>query len=697
MTETNNENFSNSLSSGTDRASYSTSVRPADNLFEYTNGPWINEYKLPDDKARFGSFDALSEKAEKDLRDIIEDPSSGAEKSKIIYNAFMDEQATEKAGFEPVKNDLAAVDSVQNKEELARVIGKLEPHGGPALFDFAVYPDPGNSTKNIVHIGQSGIGLPDEAYYREDRHEPIRKAYLKMVISFLTLSGYAADEDQARSMAERFLATETAIASHHWDVVTTRNEDKTYNPTTFGKLSGELADFNIELWIQGWQEEYDSYAGAKLNPVNMREALENTIVHEPDFLTGLSGFWKEADLEDLKLWARIHIFIRWSSLLSKDFSDAVFEFFGKTLSGTVVQRDRWKRAISLTDNICGEDLGREYVKRFFPASSKERMEKMVANLIEAYRISISNSDWLGEETKEKALEKLDKFEPKIGYTNRWRDYSALILDPQAGIAENRRRACLYESGYQIGKAGKDVDKEEWLMTPQTVNAYYEPSMNVIVFPAAILQPPFFNPLADDAANYGGIGAVIGHEIGHGFDDQGSKYDGDGHLRDWWTEEDRKNFEQRTAKLIAQYDSYTPAQLVKKYAAEGRDDLPHVNGAFTIGENIGDLGGVNIALKAYALSLGGFDGSEASLKTALEKAPVLDGFTGLQRFFLSYSTIWRTVLRDELAERYLQIDPHSPAEFRANGIVSNVDAFYDAFGVTENDAMYIAPEDRVKIW
>lgn len=430
-------------------------------------------------------------------------------------------------------------------------------------------------------------------------------------------------------------------------------------------------------------------------------ALQRTIVREPSFLTGFDAFWDEADLEDLKLWARVHVIIGSASMLSHDFDATNFDFYGKVLSGTTQQRDRWKRGVSLVNSVCGEEVGQEYVKRHFPESSKQRMEQLVANLIDAYRVSITNSTWLGEETKTKALEKLSKFTPMIGYPDRWRDYSALDVREGNGLIANMAAAALYEYGYQLAKAGKPVDKGEWFMNPQTVNAYYEPSMNEIMFPAAILQPPFFNPQADDAANYGGIGAVIGHEIGHGFDDQGSQYDGDGALRDWWTAEDKANFKKRTTALIEQYNAFVPSQLAEKYA-DDPSKAPHVNGALTIGENIGDLGGVNIALKAYAFALDKAagrpeDGSPEAIEASLATAPVMDGFTGLQRFFLSYASIWRSKNRDELAEQFLQIDPHSPAECRTNGIVRNVDLFYKAFDVHEGDTMWLAPEARVAIW
>lgn len=692
------------LTSGLDTAAFSSVIKPSDDLFRFVNGPWIDTYRLPDDKARYGSFDKLAEDAESQIRDILEDEDCPAAKSQALYRSFMDTDAIEAAGATPIRPALDAIDHAADKAALTRTIGALKPIDmGPDVFDIAVFGDPKNPDTNVVHLEQSGIGLPDEAYYREDHYAPIREAYVDMVAKQLRLAGYG-DEETTRAQADRFLDVETRIAANHWDNVATRDSQKTYNPTDFVTLSDELAHFNIAAWADAWQGAYDATPAAKTQPVDLTAALQHTIVHEPSFLKGFDAFWNNADLDDLKLWARVHVIIGTASLLSHDYDVANFDFYGKVLSGTTQQRDRWRRGVSLVNGVCGEDVGREYVKRHFPESSKQRMGQLVGNLIDAYRVSITNSDWLGEETKAKALEKLSKFTPMIGYTERWRDYTAFDVHADAGLVANMQAAALYEWGFQLSKAGKPVDKGEWLMNPQTVNAYYEPSMNVIVFPAAILQPPFFDPKAEDAANYGGIGAVIGHEIGHGFDDQGSQYDGDGKLNNWWTDEDRKNFEARTGALIAQYNSFVPLQLAEKYA-DDPDKAPHVNGALTIGENIGDLGGVNIALKAYAFALGKAagksdaeeDGSPAAIKALLDTAPEMDGFTGLQRFFLSYASIWRTKNRDELAEQYLQIDPHSPAEFRTNGIASNVDLFYDAFGVTEGDAMWLAPKDRVRIW
>ena len=689
------------LTSGIDPASFSSVIAPSHDLFRYVNGPWIDTYRLPDDKARYGSFDKLAEESENQIRDILEEDGCPATKSRILYRSFTDTDAVEAAGVTPIKPALDAVDAAADKAELTRVLGALNPTDmTPSPFDIGTAGDPADPDTYIMFVEQSGLGLPDEAYYREDHYAPIREAYVEMVAKQLCLAG-CADTTHAEDQARRFLAVETRIAASHWDNVTTRDPQKTNNPTDYATLTGELAHFDVAAWAKAWQTAYDKTAAAAAQPVDLVAALQRTIVREPSFLTGFDAFWDEADLEDLKLWARVHVIIGSASMLSHDFDATNFDFYGKVLSGTTQQRDRWKRGVSLVNSVCGEEVGQEYVKRHFPESSKQRMEQLVANLIDAYRVSITNSTWLGEETKTKALEKLSKFTPMIGYPDRWRDYSALDVREGNGLIANMAAAALYEYGYQLAKAGKPVDKGEWFMNPQTVNAYYEPSMNEIMFPAAILQPPFFNPQADDAANYGGIGAVIGHEIGHGFDDQGAQYDGDGALRDWWTAEDKANFKKRTTALIEQYNAFVPSQLAEKYA-DDPSKAPHVNGALTIGENIGDLGGVNIALKAYAFALDKAagrpeDGSPEAIEASLATAPVMDGFTGLQRFFLSYASIWRSKNRDELAEQFLQIDPHSPAECRTNGIVRNVDLFYKAFDVHEGDTMWLAPEARVAIW
>lgn len=703
----NNKESQNEISAvNFDPASFSSVTRPQDDLFRYVNGPWIDTYTLPEDKPMYGAFYKLAEDAETQIRDILESEDCPAKKSQALYRNYLDTAAIEKAGITPIKSDLDAVDAASSKEDLVRTIASLTPYGGPnAMFAFGVYGDPKDPKTNIMHIEQAGLGLPDEAYYREDNYAPIRAEYVKMVASLLRLAGYG-DATTTREQSERFLKVETQIASNHWDNVATRDSQKTYNPYDYADLAKTLEALNLNAFLDAAQKSYDDSEEAKNQPIDFRKAFSKVVVHEPSFIEGLNKIWQEADLEDLKLWARVHVILCWASMLSEDFAQARFDFYGKVLSGATKPRDRWKRAIGVVDDACGEEVGKEYVRLHFPESSKKYMEGLVDNLINAYRESISHSSWLGEETKAKALEKLSKFEPNIGYTNHWIDYSVLNIKEDAGLIENMREVSRFVFGRYTAKAGEPVDREEWQMTPQTVNAYYDPLLNVIVFPAAILQPPFFSPSAPDAANYGAIGAVIGHEIGHGFDDQGCEYDGDGVLNNWWTEEDKTNFTERTKTLIEQYNAFTPTQLIVKYShlksKEERDAMPHVNGALTIGENIGDLSGVTIALKAYAFALQKskgqeVDGSDDAIRETLLNAPKIDGFTALQRFFLSYALVWRSKARNEIAEQYLQIDPHSPAECRTNGIARNVDLFYDAFDVKDGDEMWLAPSERVHIW
>ena len=433
-------------------------------------------------------------------------------------------------------------------------------------------------------------------------------------------------------------------------------------------------------------------AAARSAGIEQTAFLEEAIVTQPDYLPHAAGVWQETSLEDLKVWAAWHAVHGRATLLSGAFVEENFDFYGRTLQGTDELRPRWKRGVGLVESCLGEALGEIYVERHFPPSHKSAMEALVGRLIEAYHQSISSLEWMSPATRERALEKLALFTPKIGYPVRWRDYSAVEVVPGDVLASVRsvERA---DMAYSLNKLTKPVDRDEWHMTPQTVNAYYNPTMNEIVFPAAILQPPFFDPQADDAVNYAGIGAVIGHEIGHGFDDQGSTFDGTGKVSDWWTQEDREAFTERTSALISQYDAYTPEVVVAKHRDAGTEqaEIPHVNGALTIGENIGDLGGLGIALKAYSLAL-----ADAGIPS-VDEAPVIDGLTGLQRFFYSWARIWRSKSRPDYAELLLTVDPHSPAEFRCNGIVRNVDAFYKAFAVDSDDALWLSPNERVSIW
>jgi putative endopeptidase len=516
--------------------------------------------------------------------------------------------------------------------------------------------DPGNPERYLVFVEQGGLGLPDESYYRDEKFASVREAYVVFVERMFTLAGF----DDAAGRAGRVFELETELATHHWDNVATRDSEKTYNLKTWGQMSALAAGADLDLWSEG----LDAPAGV----------FDEVVVREPSFLTGLAAMLVETRLEAWQDWLRWQVIRSSAAYLSSEFVDANFDFYGRTLSGTPQLRERWKRGVALVEGSLGEAVGRIYVDRHFKPSAKHSMDVLVGHLVDAYRQSIASLDWMTEETRDRALEKLTKFTPKIGYPVKWRDYSTLSIDPGNLIA-NVRAASEFEFQRELGKIGKPLDRDEWFMTPQTINAYYNPGFNEIVFPAAILQFPFFDEGREAAANYGAIGAVIGHEIGHGFDDQGSKYDGDGRLTDWWTESDRAAFEERTRSLIEQYDGLAPKQVPDH----------HVNGALTIGENIGDLGGLSIAWKAYLLSLGG------------DEPPVIDGLTAAERFFFSWAQAWQMKLRDEEAVRLLAIDPHAPNEFRCNQIASNIDQFYAAFGVTESDALYLAPEKRVTIW
>jgi putative endopeptidase len=483
----------------------------------------------------------------------------------------------------------------------------------------------------------------------------------------LRLGGVVGDDTEADTAAGRVLALETGLAAGHWDVVKDRDADLTYNPMTLAELAERAPSFDWRSWVLA--------LGAP------EGTMERLVVREPSYAETFASLWASEPIDTWKAWMAYHVVSARAPYLSDELVEANFDFYGRTLTGAQELRDRWKRGVALVQGVLGEAVGKVYVERHFPPAHKERMARLVETLVEAYRESITALDWMGDGTKVKALAKLDAFTPKIGYPVKWRDYSALTVDAD-DLVGNVRRASAFEQDRELAKIGKPIDRDEWFMTPQTVNAYYNPGMNEIVFPAAILQPPFFDADADDAVNYGGIGAVIGHEIGHGFDDQGSKYDGEGRLEDWWTAEDRAEFESRTKALIAQYDAYVPAQL-----QGGEDADHHVNGALTIGENIGDLGGLSIAIKAYRIALG----------TPLEDAPVVDGLTGLQRVLIGWAQVWQAKGRDEEVVRRLATDPHAPNEFRCNGTLRNVDEFYAAYDVVPGDGLYLDPAERVRIW
>ena len=649
------------LASGINTADFDPNIRPQDDLYRHVNGPWIKRTEIPADKSRWGSFSELAEEAEKAVRDIIIESQAaepGTEQRKVgdLYASFLDEERIEKLGKAPLAADLAAIDCVTSIPAFLTTLGRLERAGVPGAFGLYVDNDPGDPERYLVFVSQSGIGLPDESYYRDEQFESVRTAYREYVERMFALAGFS----DAAARAKRVFDLETELASHHWDKVASRDSEKTYNLKTWGQLSALAAGADLDLWLNG----LDAPASA----------FSEVVVRQPSFITGLAAMLTEPRLNAWRDWLRWQVIRSSAAYLSTDFVEANFDFYGRTLSGTPQIRDRWKRGVSLVEGAMGEAVGKVYVERHFKPAAKESMDVLVDYLVEAYRQSIAGLEWMTAETRESALEKLEKFTPKIGYPVKWRDYSSMSITPGDLIA-NVRATSEFEFQRELGKIGKPLDRDEWFMTPQTINAYYNPGFNEIVFPAAILQFPFFDENRDAAANYGAIGAVIGHEIGHGFDDQGSKYDGDGRLRDWWTEADREAFEERTASLIEQYDALAPAQVPDH----------HVNGALTIGENIGDLGGLSIAWKAYLLSLHG------------EEPPVIDGLTGAERFFLSWAQAWQMKLRDEEAIRLLAIDPHSPNEFRCNQIVRNIDAFYETYNVTPDDALWLDPAKRVTIW
>ncbi|WP_261166452.1 M13 family metallopeptidase [Microbacterium sp. Marseille-Q6965] len=637
-------------------------VRPQDDLYRHVNGSWIARTEIPEDKARWGSFHLLAEQAEKQVRDIIEEAQAaepGTETRKIgdLYASFMDTERIAQLGTAPLADRLAEVDAIADVPAFLEAVGRLDRAGVAAIVGMYVAPDKGDPDRYIAYLLQAGLSLPDESYYRLDSFEEVRAAFRTHAERLLALAGLG----DAAGQAERLFALETELAGHHWDTVRSRDAVATYNLKTWAETQ-QLAGLDLQPWLEAVAPDPAGFA--------------EVVVSQPSYLEGLGALLVTERLDDWKAWLRYRVVRAAAPYLTDEFVDENFSFYGTTLTGVPANRERWKRGVSLVEGSMGEAVGKVYVERHFPPAAKAAMDELVANLIEAYRQSITALEWMSPATREKALAKLEAFTPKIGYPVRWRDYTALEIDA-GDLLGNVQRAAAFEHDRELGKLGKPIDRDEWLMTPQTVNAYYNPTMNEIVFPAAILQYPFFDAGRDAAANYGGIGAVIGHEIGHGFDDQGSQYDGAGALRNWWTDEDRAAFEERTKSLIAQYDELTP---------EGLDAQTHrVNGALTIGENIGDLGGLGIALKAYALSL---DGGEA---------PEIDGLTGVQRVLLSWAQCWQQKSREAEAIRLLTIDPHAPAEFRCNQIVRNIDAFYDAFDVTESDALWLAPDRRVTIW
>jgi putative endopeptidase len=648
---------------GLDVENFDLNTRPQDDLFRHTNGKWLDTYEIPADQAVHGSFYLLRDASEEAVKQILEDaqanPQPGvSQQIGDMYGSFLDEARANELGAEPIKADLERIAS-SSFAELSHLLGQFSREGISGLFGLYVNNDPGNPDRYLINMFQGGLGLPDESYYREEKYAEFRDAYVPYVARMLQHAGWSAD--QAQADAQTIMQFETELAKHHWDVVETRDAEKTYNLFSFEDLKGLTPTFDWSAWLEGSKISAD--------------ILFESVVMTPSFFEGISSVFNEGNLAAVRLWAAWQIINSMAPYLSSDFVETRFDFYGRKLTGQPDMRARWKRGVQLVEGSLGEAVGKIYVEKHFPPAAKARMDELVKWLIEAYRVSIENLDWMTAETKAKALVKLSKFNPKIGYPTKWKNYSSLVIK-RDDLVGNVRRSSAWETDKEAAKIGAPIDRDEWFMTPQTVNAYYNPGFNEIVFPAAILQPPFFSADADDAVNFGGIGGVIGHEIGHGFDDQGSKYDGDGALISWWTDEDRAAFEERTKALIEQYNALTPTGLSDEYK---------VNGELTIGENIGDLGGIMIAWKAYLLSLEG------------KEPPVIDGRTGAERFLLSWGQIWRGKSREAIAIQRLATDPHSPSEFRCNQIAKNFDVFHETYGTQQGDAMWLDPAERVSIW
>ena len=649
------------MASGISKKDMDTLINPGDDFDAYVNGNWNKTTKIPADKSSYGAFDMLLDKSEKDVKAIIEEAAKGnnaegsdAQKIGDFFASYMDRKERDAIGLKPLQKEFAAVDAITDYNSLASYFGEANRKGYSIPFSFSVYNDFKDPNKYSLVTWQGGISLPDRDYYlsNDEAMLKIRTAYKTHLEKMLQLAGI----EKPTENAAKVFALETEIAKIHQRKEDNRDMVKLYNPYKVEDFKTLMPQFN-------WNAMMEKAGVAK---------EKSAIIAQVDYLKNLDGLIQKTPIDTWKTFLKWCIINNSCTYLTTELDKQQFEFNGKILNGTEKQREDWKRAVATVSNGLGEMIGKLYVEKHFTPEAKERMTKMVKNLLKAYAESIKKLDWMSEATKKEALKKVDKFIVKIGYPDKWKDYSSVKINKK-DLFGNVQRATEFEYNRNLAKLGKPVDKTEWGMTPQTVNAYYNPSVNEIVFPAAILQPPFFDLEADDAVNYGGIGAVIGHEIGHGFDDQGSTFDGDGVMKNWWTEKDMAAFKAKTAALVEQYNSF--------------EALPglHVNGAFTLGENIGDLGGLSIAVKAYKESLQG------------KEAPVLDGFTGMQRVFLGWGKVWKEKIREEALRNQILADPHSPAKFRANGTVRNIPEFYEAFNVKPNNKLYLAPDKRVKIW
>ena len=645
--------------SGVDLQYVDGSVRPADDLYRYLNGKWLDGFEIPADKGAYGAFAYIDDQIQQQLRLTVEDLPGVADADAVkladLYASFMDEPRVESLGIAPLRGAFAEIDAVKDKRQIPALIARFNRTGAGAPYDIDISPDPMDSTRYAVIVTQSGLGLPDRDYYLKDDAK-LKDARAKYLLHVETMMRMAGDAHAAQSAAD-ILGLETAMAELQWTRVANRDPLKTYNKFAFAALGGLMPGYDWQRYLE------QSGVGAKAGYV---------VIRQPSYFSGLDRLISETRLDAWKSYFKWHQLAAAAPYLSKPFVDERFAFVGTVLRGVPEDRPRWKRGLALLDDAMGEALGRMYVAKYFPPQNKARMEDLVRNLLDAYRRDIETLDWMSPETKAGAQAKLAKLKTKIGYPNSWRDYGALVV-ARDDLWGNVTRAAEFEYRRNIDKLGRPIDRAEWLMSPQTVNAYYNPLMNEIVFPAAILQPPFFDVAADDAANYGGIVAVIGHEVSHGFDDKGSRYDADGNLRDWFTPEDHAKFAARTRALVEQYDAYEP---VAGY---------HLNGELTLGENIGDNSGLALAFKAYRLSLAG------------RTPPIIDGFTGEQRFFLGWVQVWRGKVRSDQAIQRIKTDPHSPPAVRGTAPLLNQPGFFTAFGVKPGDKMYRSPEQRVIIW
>ena len=649
------------LTSGIIKENMDTSVDPGNDFYQYVNGAWLSKVEIPADKSSYGSFQILRDAAQDDVIEIIKhsaqgDFEAGSNEQKVgdFYKSYMDMEARNKLGLTPLNADMAKIDDIDSYEKLTAYFAYANRYGYGSPVAVGQYADFKSPETYMIYTWQSGLGLPEREYYFTDdeKSADIRTKYQAHIANMLTL----AQIKDAEAKAKAIMDLETSIAQLHMKKEQTRDWAANYDKVAVDKLDSVMAQFDWELF---------------LSELELTD-LDGLVIMQNDYMSALDKLITDTELATWQTYLKWHLLHASSGKLNEAIDKESFAFYGKTLQGVEEQRPQWRRAVDLLDSTVGEVIGKVYVEKHFPPKAKERMEELVDNLLAAYKDSIEKLEWMTDDTRVQALDKLSKFTVKIGYPDQWKDYSALTVKPD-DLFGNLKNAADVAYAEMLEKQGGPVWDHEWGMTPQTVNAYYSPAMNEIVFPAAILQPPFFNMEADDAVNYGGIGAVIGHEIGHGFDDSGATFDGDGVLRNWWTEADKQEFESRTTMLVDQYSSF--------------EALPglNVNGEYTLGENIGDLGGISIALKAYHMALEG------------EPAPEMDGFTGEQRVFIGYGQVWATKYRDEALRNQVQTDPHSPAQFRANGAVRNVPEFYKAFDVTKEDALYLPPEKRVKIW